>query len=96
MIQSFAGRGTEDVFTGEDTRAARKCCSQQLWGIAQRRLSVLDSAKDLRDLKSPGNHPERLGRDRAGQWAVRINSQYRVCFRWENGDAYDVEIVDYH
>ena len=58
---------------------------------------MMDSAKDLKDLKSPpGNGLEKLSGDRKDQWSIRINDQWRICFDWRDGDAYDVEIVDYH
>lgn len=58
---------------------------------------MVDSAKDLKDLKSPpGNGLEKLSGDRKDQWSIRINDQWRICFNWRDGDAYDVEIVDYH
>jgi proteic killer suppression protein len=65
--------------------------------VAQRKLAQLDGAAVIEDLKiPPGNHLEKLQGDRAGQWSIRINDQWRMCFRFENGDALDVEIVDYH
>ena len=65
--------------------------------VAQRKLAQLDGAAVIEDLKiPPGNHLEKLQGDRAGQWSIRINDQWRLCFRFENGDALDVEIVDYH
>jgi proteic killer suppression protein len=65
--------------------------------VAQRKLRQLDSADLLSDLNSPpGNHLESLSGDRQGSYSIRINKQWRLCFRWQNGDAYDVEIVDYH
>ena len=64
---------------------------------AERKLQMLDSANTIEDLRSPpGNRLEKLSGDRAGQWNIRINNQWRVCFRFEDGHAYDVEIVDYH
>jgi len=58
---------------------------------------MLHAAATLQDLKSPpGNHLEKLSGDRDGQWSIRINDQYRICFRWQDGDAWEVEIVDYH
>jgi toxin HigB-1 len=58
---------------------------------------MLDAAKDLRDLRvPPGNKLEELGKDRGGQHSIRINDQFRICFSWHDGDAYDVEITDYH
>jgi len=63
----------------------------------QRKLEVLDAAERLEDLRvSPGNQLEKLHEDREGQWSIRVNDQWRVCFRWQEGDAFDVEIVDYH
>lgn len=65
--------------------------------MALRKLRILDAAMRLSDLRvPPGNRLERLRGDRAGQHSIRINDQWRICFRWEEGDAYDVEIVDYH
>jgi proteic killer suppression protein len=65
--------------------------------VAQRKLRQLDIAAELRDLASPpGNQLEVLKGDRAGQHSIRINDQWRICFVWRDGDAYDVEIVDYH
>lgn len=65
--------------------------------MALRKLFLLDAAEKLEDLRiPPGNQLERLAGDRKGQYSIRINDQWRVCFRWEEGDAYEVEIVDYH
>jgi proteic killer suppression protein len=65
--------------------------------VAQRKLAQLDAATDLRDLAQfPGNRLEALKGDRAGTYSIRINDQFRIVFRWERGDAYDVDIVDYH
>jgi proteic killer suppression protein len=65
--------------------------------VALRRLIQIDSAEEIRDLRSPpANRLESLKGDRAGQYSVRINDQYRVCFRWRGGHAFDVEITDYH
>ena len=97
MIRSFADHGTEDVFDGIDSRAARATCPVTIWTAARRKLDQLQRVRDLKDLRTPpGNRLERLWGDRAGQWSVRINEQYRICFRWEDGDADDVEITDYH
>ena len=64
---------------------------------AKRKLQILDSARDLKDLESPpGNRLEPLRGNRHGQHSIRINDQFRLCFRWKNGDAYDVEVADYH
>ncbi len=65
--------------------------------MAYRKLAYLHSAKDLKDLLAPpSNRLEKLSGDRAGQYSIRINAQWRICFEWRDGDAYEVEIVDYH
>lgn len=92
MIRSFQDKDTEAIF---QQRRVRKY--QQIASVALRRLVQIDSAEELRDLASPpANRLELLKGDRAGQYSVRINDQYRVCFRWKNGHAYEVEIADYH
>jgi len=97
VIRSFADRGTEDVFDGADTRAARTTCPKFLWSVARRKLDQINRTDQLSELAiPPGNRLERLKRDRAGQHSIRINDQYRICFRWENSNADDVEITDYH
>ncbi len=97
MIQSFADKGTEDIFEGADSKAARKVCPQDAWARARRKLDDINQARHYSDLKTPSSnklHP--LKGSRAGQWAIAINDQYRVRFRWEGTDAFDVEITDYH
>ncbi len=97
MIRSFANRATEDVFNGESIRRARQACPIHLWPVARRELTQLNRVRDLRELNAPpGNRLERLRGDRAGQHSIRINDQYRVCFRWEDGYADEVEVTDYH
>ena len=97
MIRSFANRGTENIYDGTDTRAARRVCPRPLWTAARRKLDQINRVHDLLNLTiPPGNHLERLRGDREGQNSIRINDQFRVCFRWEAGEAYDVEITDYH
>ena len=97
MIKSFRSNGTEDIFNGRDTRAARSTCPSSLWSVAVRKLEQLDSVDKLRDLNSPpGNRLEPLRGARSGQYSVRINDQYRVCFVWSNAGPRIVEIVDYH
>lgn len=97
MIRSFRDQGTEDIFEGADTAAARKVCPRVLWPVARRKLDQLNAVRDLHDLAiPPGNRLERLRGGRRGQRSIRINDQYRVCFRWEAGDALEVEITDYH
>jgi len=97
MIRSFKDKATEDIFDGTNTKAARKSCHQSLWKIAFRKLDQLDSVERLEELRiPPGNRLEALKGDRKGQHSIRINEQYRICFRWmENGPS-EVEIVDYH
>jgi proteic killer suppression protein len=92
MIQSFADHETEAVFlTGKSRRSA------EIARVAARRLQAIDFASAIEDLRNPpGNRLEKLKRDRDGQWSIRINDQYRICFRWDGNDAWDVEIVDYH
>jgi proteic killer suppression protein len=97
MIVNFADQGTADVFDGKNTKAARKACPKQIWGVAQRKFDQLDSVTQLRDLAIPrGNHPEALSHDREGQHGIRINDQYRICFVWTRSGPVDVEITDYH
>ncbi len=97
MIRSFAGKGTEDVFDGASSRGARSVCPQELWAIARRKLTQINRVRELTELAvPPGNRLERLRGDRAGQYSIRINDQYRVCFRWKDGYADEVEITDYH
>jgi proteic killer suppression protein len=92
MIQSFADDETEAVFlTGKSRRWAK------IARVAARRLQAVDFATAVEDLLNPpGNQLEKLKGDRKGWWSIRINDQYRVCFRWDGDDAWDVEIVDYH
>lgn len=92
MIRSFRDRETERFFYGEAVPAFQSFSTQAL-----RRLRYLDRAETLAELRSrPGNRLESLSGNRAGQYSIRINLQWRVCFHWENGDSFDVEIVDYH
>jgi len=92
MILSFRDKDTETLYGG-----GRPHRFQAFLPQAERKLQMLDSANTIEDLRSPpGNRLEKLSGDRAGQWSIRINSQWRVCFRFEGGHAYDVEIVDYH
>ena len=97
MIRSFRDRGTEDIFDGADTAAARRTCPRDLWPVARRKLDQVNRVRDLLELAvPPGNRLEQLRANRSGQHSIRINNQYRLCFRWEAGDAYEVEITDYH
>jgi proteic killer suppression protein len=97
MIQSFADKGTEDIFEGTASKAARKVCPQDAWARARRKLDDINQVRHYSDLKTPpSNKLHQLKGRRAGQWAIAINKQYRICFRWEGTDAFDVEITDYH
>jgi len=97
MIVNFRDRGTEDLFNGLDSKAVRRSCPGDLQRVALRKLTMLNRAVILEDLRyPPGNHLEALKGDRVGQHSVRINDQYRVCFVWTPEGATDVEIVDYH
>lgn len=93
MIESFADKETERVFH----RQFSKKLPQDIQRIARRRLLLLDAATDINDLRvPPGNRLEKLAGDRAGQYSIRINDQYRICFTWRTTTAYNVEITDYH
>jgi len=97
MIQSFKNQGTEDVLVGRSSKAARKACPQGLWRVARRKLDQLNQAEVLSDLKAPPkNQLEKLKDDRKGQHSIRINDQFRVCFRWTERGPEDLEIVDYY
>jgi proteic killer suppression protein len=97
MILDFADRATEDVFNGSKSKTARRRLPQELWPAAQRKLDRLNRASELRDLADPpGNRLEALKGDYAGFYGIRVNDQYRIVFRFENGDARQVQIVDYH
>ena len=97
MIRSFRDAGTEDIFNGANTRAARQACPESLRAGAFRRLDQLDSVASLADLRvPPGNQLESLTGDRKGQFSIRINRQYRICFHWTELGPEQVEIVDYH
>ncbi len=93
MIRSFKGRTAELVWKG----SAPKRFPSDLVRPAQRKLAMLNAAVTVETLRSPpGNRLETLKGDRRGQWSIRINGQFRVCFRWKDGHAEEVEIVDYH
>ena len=97
MIVAFKDEGTEDVFDGRGTRKARKTCPQRLWRVAWRKLDQVNQSARLEDLQAPpGNRLEPLAGSREGRHSIRINDQYRVCFRWTEDGAEEVEIVDHH
>lgn len=96
MIASFGDQATEDLFHGERTRAARRIPSD-IVSTALRMLDMLNAAHALQDLRvPPGNRLEALRGDLAGSHSIRINDQWRIVFRWSEGDAHDVRITDYH
>ena len=93
MIRSWADRESEQLFARERS----KRFPPDIQRIALRKLKMLRAATQIGDLLvPPGNRLEKLKGDRAGQWSIAINMQWRICFRWDEGNAYDVEIVDYH
>ena len=93
MIRSFACKETEKLF--DRTRESR--VPKKIQKIALRKLEYIKTAADVNDLRiPPGNHLEKLKGNRKGQYSIRINEQWRICFNWEGGDAYNVEITDYH
>jgi toxin HigB-1 len=97
MIISFKNQGTEDIFNGKTTKSALRLCPRNIWKIAIRKLDQLDSVLSLDELRTPpGNRLELLSGDRQGQYSIRINDQYRVCFEWTQTGPSDVEVADYH
>ncbi|MEQ1692102.1 MAG: type II toxin-antitoxin system RelE/ParE family toxin [Gemmatimonas sp.] len=97
VIRYFADTATEDLFNGLDSRRARRAGPPALWAVVARKLTQLNRVRELRELAiPPGNRLEALRGARRGQHSIRINDQYRICFRWEDGHADDVEVTDYH
>ncbi|TVR86341.1 MAG: plasmid maintenance system killer protein [Spirochaetaceae bacterium] len=97
MIKGFLSSGTENIFDGVASQAARRCCPQSIWAVARRKLDQINRVQHINDLRvPPGNRLELLRGDRENQYSIRINQQYRICFIWEEGYAYEVEITDYH
>ena len=93
MIKSFRDKETKKIYHGYRSLKL----DQSMQRVAYRKLKMLNNANDLKDLLAPpSNHLEKLKGDLEGLYSIRINDQYRICFRWHNQDAYDVEIVDYH
>lgn len=93
MIKTFADKDTAALFNDERVRRV----PADVRNVARRKLLMLDAARRIDDLKvPPGNRLEKLTKDRAGQYSIRINDQWRICFRFADGDAYDVEFTDYH
>ena len=96
MIRDFGEKGTEDIWNGDNTAAARKF-PREIWKAAQRKLDMIRAAHELGDLRvPPGNRLEKLKGNLKDYHSIRINDQYRIIFKWEQGAAHEVEIVDYH
>lgn len=93
MIRTFKSKETAKIFNRQRSRRL----PLNIQAVALRKLRMLNRAVTLQDLRvPPANRLEKLKKDREGQHSIRINDQWRVCFEWQNGDAYNVEIVDYH
>jgi toxin HigB-1 len=92
MIKTFHCKDTQALFEGKSPRKFKAFAQ-----VGERKLQMIDDAYGLKDLSvPPGNRLEALCGDRKGQWSIRINDQWRICFRFEEGNAFDVEIIDYH
>ena len=97
VIRSFANAAAEDLFNGVDSRRARGACPAALWPAVRRKLTQINRVRTIRELAvPPGNRLERLHGNRAGQYSIRVNDQFRLCFPWEDGYADEVEVADYH
>ena len=93
MIKNFVCKETEKIFN----RQISLKIPGDIQKIARRKLEILEGAENLMDLRvPPNNYLEKLSKDRKGQYSIRINNQWRICFEWREGDAYNVEIVDCH
>jgi proteic killer suppression protein len=93
VIKSFKSKETEKIFARQRSPKLQNDIQQ----VALRKLRMLNNAATIKDLRiPPANRLEKLTGDRAGQYSIRINDQWRICFEWRGGDAYDVEITDYH
>lgn len=96
MIKSFANQGTDDIYHGIDSKAAHKYPSE-IHDRSADRMVLLAAATVLKDLlKNPGNHLEKLKGDLADKYSIRVNRQWRITFDWNQGNAYQVNLVDYH
>jgi proteic killer suppression protein len=98
MIKSFKGKETQRLFMGRKSKAVSgEAVRRAQRKLAQRKLAQLDLVGSVEELRTPpGNKLHKLGGDREGQWAIDVNDRYRICFRFEDGHAYDVEATDYH
>ncbi len=93
MIKSFKDTKTAAIFSGLEVRGLPR----EIQGTARRKLKLIDAAPSILALRvPPGNRLETLKGERRGQWSIRINEQWRICFTWKDGNAFDVEVVDYH
>jgi proteic killer suppression protein len=93
VIKTFKDDETQKIYQRQRSHKLPSDIQQ----VALRKLRMINNSVSINDLRvPPANHLEKLSGDRAGQWSIRINDQWRVCFRWESSDAYDVEIADYH
>lgn len=93
MIKSFADKDTENIFN----RQRPKKIPQDIWARAHRKLILIHAVEDVNNLAfPPGNRLEKLAGERQGQYSIRVNDQWRICFRWKDGNAFDVELCDYH
>lgn len=96
MIASFGDSSTEALFHGRRSAASRRI-PPEIRGAAQRKLDLVNAARELRDLRvPPGNRLKALKSELKGKHSIRINQRWRIVFRWEAGDAYEVSIIDYH
>lgn len=96
MIKSWNLQGTADLWDGSNTKDARKI-PRELWNMIRRKLDALDAAADLQDLQfPPGNRLHPLKGDQRGRHAISVNDQYRISFRWKDGNAWEVRCEDYH
>ena len=96
MIVTFLTEATSDIYHGLESKQARKI-PQTIWKVAERKLDLLNAAHTLNDLRIPtSNHLEALKGKQKGKYSIRINDQYRLVFEFRDGNAYEVEIIDYH
>lgn len=96
MIIDFGDKSTEDIYDGNETKEARRL-PKDIWQTARRKLDMLNAAHDVRDLRvPPGNRLERLKGKMTDFYSIRINDQFRLVFKWKDGNAKEVQIVDYH
>ncbi|MCF6319925.1 MAG: type II toxin-antitoxin system RelE/ParE family toxin [Proteobacteria bacterium] len=97
MIVSFKNKVIEDIFNGVSSKNTRKVCPDSILRVVVRKLDQLDSVVNIQELKvPPGNRLESLSGNRKEQFSIRINNQYRICFKWSESGPFDVEITDYH